>query len=106
MSDLPTPAPPDLCSEGGVWVVQGAGDLVLLGGVLHFCDQGSDGLVLLVGLTQRGLELTVGVDESLDLLDGVHNEHVHQVLASTIQPVVERLWRMIGMVLLALLFIF
>ena len=33
----------------------------------------------------------MSVDESLDLLDGVYDEHVHQVLAGAVQPVVERL---------------
>lgn len=82
---------PDLCSEGGVRVVQGSGDLVFLGSVLNLSDQGSDSLVLLVSLSQRGLELVVGIDQALDLLNGVYDEHVNKVFAGSIQPVVEGL---------------
>lgn len=82
---------PYLSSEGGVWVVEGAWYLVLLCSVLDLSDQGGDGLVLFVGLPEGGLELVVGIDEPLDLLNGVDDEHVHQVLTGTVQPVVKRL---------------
>jgi hypothetical protein len=45
----------------------------------------------LVGFRQSGLELSVGVDQALDLVQRVNDEHVHQVLAGTVQPVVEGL---------------
>jgi len=61
--------------------VLGADALSLLG-------QCVDGAVLLVGLGQRGLELLVGVDQALDLVDCVHDEHVHEVLSGSVQPVV------------------
>ena len=77
--------------EVGVWVDGGAGHVELLGEVFDLLDEGHDGLELLVGLAERGLELSVGVDQALDLVEGVHDEHVHQVLAGPVQPVVERL---------------
>ena len=40
----------------------------------------NDSSELLVGLPEGGLELGVGVDKPLDLLQGMHDEHVHQVL--------------------------
>ena len=77
--------------EVGVGVDGGAGDVELLGEVLDLLDERHDGLELLVGLAQRRLELAVRVDQPLDLVEGVHDEHVHQVLARPIQPVVEGL---------------
>ncbi len=77
--------------QTGVGVVQAAGHLVLAGDGLDLADQADDRLVLLVGLAQRRLELLVRVQQALDLLHGVHDEHVDQVLARTVQPVVERL---------------
>ena len=56
-------------------------------------DEADDGLELLVGFRKCGLELSVGVDQTLDLVQGVHDEHVDQVLAGSVQPVVERLQR-------------
>ena len=84
---------PYVSSEVGVWVDGGAGHVELLGKVLDLLDERHDGLELLVGLAQRGLELTVGVDQALDLVEGVHDEHVNQVLAGTVKPVVEWLER-------------
>lgn len=43
-------------------------------------------LVFLVSLSEGGLEASVSVHEAGDLLDGVHDEHVHQVLPGAIQP--------------------
>ncbi len=38
---------------------------------------------------QPCLELRMRVNQALDLVQGVDDEHVHQVLARTVQPVVE-----------------
>lgn len=62
---------------------------MLLNNAFNFSDEPHNALVLLVSLSQGGLEVGMSVDESLDLLHGVHDEHVHQVLASSVQPVVE-----------------
>merc|ERR1719209_1098300 len=65
-------------------------DLVrLLGELLAVVDEGDDGGELLVRLTQGCLELGMRVDQALDLLQGVDDEHVNQVLAGPVQPVVE-----------------
>lgn len=40
---------------------------------------------------QKHLEMWMSVNQSLDLLNGVNYEDVHQILSSTIKPVVE--WR-------------
>ena len=76
-------------SKSGVRVLQTAGYLVLLDSGLHLVHEADDGLVLLVGLAQRGLEARVRVQQAGDLLHGVHDEHVHEVLARAVQPVVE-----------------
>ena len=78
-------------SEIGVGIDGGARHAELLGEVLDLLDEGHDGLEFLVGLAERRLELSVGVDEALDLVHCVHNEHVHKVLAGAVQPVVEGL---------------
>lgn len=78
-----------VCRQGGVGVLQSSGYLVLLDNGLHFPDQADDALVLLVGLAEGGLEVRVRVDQPLDFLHGVHDEHVDEVLARAIQPVVE-----------------
>ena len=46
---------------------------------------------LLVGLAKGGLELAVGVDQALDLVQRVHDEQVDKVLAGSVEPVVEGL---------------
>ena len=80
-----------ISSEIGVGIDGGAGHAELLGKVLDLLDERHDGLELLVGLAERRLELAVGVDEALDLVHCVHDEHVHEILAGAVQPVVERL---------------
>ena len=86
------PAGTDVGGEAGVGVLQSAGDLVLTRQHLHLLHQVHHRVVLLVGLPERGLELLVRLDQALDLLHGVHDEHVDQVLTGAVQPVVERLW--------------
>lgn len=76
--------------QRGVRVLQAAGYLVLLDNGLHLANQVHNEVELLVGLAQRRLELIVRLDQALDLLHGVNDEHVHQILARAIQPVVER----------------
>ena len=80
-----------VASQVGVRVEGSSGDVELSGEVLDFVDEADDGLELLVGFRKCGLELSVGVDQTLDLVQGVHDEHVDQVLAGSVQPVVERL---------------
>ena len=63
---------------------------VLLTQALRLVGERVDGRELLVGLGQRGLELLVGVDQALDLVHAVHDEHVDEVLARALQPVVVR----------------
>lgn len=75
-----------MSGKRGVGVLQAARDLVLLDDGLDLVHEADDGLVLLVGLAQRGLEARVRVHQPRDLLDGVHYEHVHQVLAGAVQP--------------------
>ena len=82
-----------VASQVGVRVEGSSGDVELSGEVLDFVDEADDGLELLVGFRKSGLELSVGVDQTLDLVQGVHDEHVDQVLAGSVQPVVERLQR-------------
>ena len=77
--------------EVGVGVDVGSGNVVLLGKAFHLVNEGNDGLEFLVGLAQGGLELSVGIDQALDLVQGVHDEHVDQVLTGAIQPVVKGL---------------
>ena len=69
----------------------GSGHVVLPGKVLHVLDECDDGLELLVGLAQGRLELRVRVDQALDLVQSVHDEHVDKVLAGAVKPVVEGL---------------
>ncbi len=59
--------------------------------VFDLVNEADDGLELLVGLGEGGLELGVGVDQALDLIQSVNNEHIDQVLAGSVQPVVEGL---------------
>lgn len=51
--------------DGGVGVGSAQLDAVALGDLLHLCLDCLDGLTLLVGLGQGGLELFVGCDEAL-----------------------------------------
>merc|ERR1719447_927075 len=78
-----------LTGQVGVGVDGGAGHVVLLGELLSVMDEGDDGSELLVCLPEGGLELSVRIDQALDLLQGVDNEHVDQVLTGAVQPVVE-----------------
>ena len=52
-------------------------------------DEGDDRVELLVRLAQGRLELRVRVNQALDLVEGVDDEHVDQVLPGSVQPVVE-----------------
>lgn len=54
-----------LGGDGGVGVCAAQLDTVALGDLLHLSLDGLDGLALLVGLRQRGLELLVGCDQTL-----------------------------------------
>lgn len=72
-----------------VRILQSAGDLVLVHNALHFAYKSHDDIVLLVGFAEGGLELVMGVHEALDFLHGVDDEHVDQIFAGAIQPVVE-----------------
>lgn len=67
----------------------GARHVVLLGEALDLVDKRDDGLELLVGLAQGGLELGMSINQALDLLQGVHNKHVNQVLAGAVQPIIK-----------------
>ena len=78
-----------LAGQVSVGVDGGSWNVVLLGEVLAVLDEGDDGGELLVGLAKGRLELGVGIDQALDLLQSVHDEHVHQVLPRPVQPVVE-----------------
>lgn len=49
------------CGVGVVWW----GQVVLLGQAVHFLHQGDDRLEFLVCLTQSGLELLMGVNQTL-----------------------------------------
>lgn len=51
--------------DGGVGVCSAQFDAVALGDLLHLGLDGLDGLSLLVGLRQSGLELLVGCDQTL-----------------------------------------
>lgn len=77
--------------QAGVGVVQSAGDAVLFGDRFHLLNQSDDGLVFFVSLAEGGFELFVGVQQALDLLHRVDDEHVDQILTCSIEPVVERL---------------
>ncbi len=61
------------------------------GKVFDLVNEADDRLELLVGLREGGLELGVGVNQALDLVQSVNDEHVDQVFAGSIQPVVEGL---------------
>ncbi len=52
-------------------------------------NQRDDGVELLVSLAQGRLELRMRVNQALDLVECVHDEHVDKVLARAVQPVVE-----------------
>ena len=80
-----------LRGDCAIWVLHGAGDVVLLRETLHFLEDVHQGAVLGVGRAQRALELLVVVDQALRGLDCVHDKHVHQVFTRTVQPVVEGL---------------
>lgn len=75
-----------MSGKSSVWVLQSTRYLVLLHNRLDLVYQVHYSLVFLVGLSQSGLEAGVGVHQAGDLLDGVHDEHVHQVLACAVQP--------------------
>jgi len=68
---------------------------VLLGDGFDLADEADDGLIFLIRLAQGGFELLVGIQEPLDLLHRVDDEHVHQILARSVQPVVEWLFQII-----------
>merc|ERR1712018_1119381 len=78
-----------LAGQVSVWIDGGAGDVILLGKLLTVVDEGDDRGELLVRLTKGGLKLRVRVNQALDLLKSVDDEHVDQVLAGAVQPVVE-----------------
>merc|ERR1719186_2238023 len=78
-----------LAGQVGVWVDGGAGHVVLLSKLLAVVDKGDNGSELFVRLTESGLELSVRIDQALDLLQSVDDEHINQVLAGAVQPVVE-----------------
>uniref|UniRef100_A0A182JFR8 Uncharacterized protein n=1 Tax=Anopheles atroparvus TaxID=41427 RepID=A0A182JFR8_ANOAO len=85
------PLPADqIGRQGGVRVDQPTGHLLLLDDRLGITHQPDDDVELLVRLAERRLELIVRLDQALDLLHRVHDEHVHEILAGSIQPVVER----------------
>lgn len=78
-------------SQCSVRVLETAGYLVFLYGRFDVFDQPNDGVILFVGVRQSRLELPVSIDQPLDFLYSVYDEHVHQVFACSVQPVVERL---------------
>ena len=73
----------------GVRVDGSPGNVVLPREVLAIVDEGDDRVELLVRLAQGRLELRVRVNQALDLVEGVDDEHVDQVLPGSVQPVVE-----------------
>lgn len=78
-------------SQSSVRVLKTTGYLIFLYSWLDIFDQSNDGVVLFVGIWQSCLELSVSIYQSLDFLNGVYDEHVYKIFASSIQPVVERL---------------
>ena len=72
-----------------VWVDGRSGHVELLGDTIDLFDERHDRLELFVGLSQGRLELGMSVDQTLDLVESVNDEHVDQVLSSSVQPVVE-----------------
>ena len=80
-----------LSRKTGVWIVQATGDAVLTGNRLDLLNQTNDRLVFLVRLAERGFKLFVSIQQALDFFHRVNDKHVDQILACSIQPVVERL---------------
>ena len=78
-----------LCSETGVRIVNAARNTVLLGNGFNLQDQTDNRLIFFVGLTQSGFELLVSIQQSLDLLHRVDDEHIHQILSGSVQPVIK-----------------
>ena len=66
-----------LTCEIGVWIDGRARHVVLPRKVLTVVDERDDRVELLVRLAQRCLELRVRVNQALDLIQRVDNEHVH-----------------------------
>lgn len=62
---------------------------MLFGNRFDLSNEANNRLVLLIRFAESGFELLMGVEQALDLLHGVDDEHVHQVLAGSIEPVVE-----------------
>merc|ERR1719420_1903970 len=67
-----------LPSQVGVGVDGGAGNVVLLGEGFTLVDESDDGGELFVSLSQSGLELCVSINETVDLVQSVNNEHIDQ----------------------------
>lgn len=78
-----------LGSETSVGVVDSSRNAVLARDGFNLLNQADNRLVLLVRLAQRRFELFVSVQETLDLFHRVHDEHVDQIFASAVQPIVE-----------------
>lgn len=78
-------------SQSSVRVLKTTRYLIFLYSRLNIFDQSNDGIVLFVGIWQSCLELSVSINQSLYFLNGVYDEHVYKIFASSIQPVVERL---------------
>lgn len=95
-----------MSSKGSVRVLQPSRYLMLFNDSFHFPHEPHDALVLLIGLSQGRLyikqltsnlyvndrhyfEVRVGVDKSLDFLNGVYNENVNKIFPCSVQPVIK-----------------
>ena len=71
-------------SQIGVGVDISARNVVLLSKAFDLMNESNDSLELLVGLSKGSLELGMSINQALDLVQCVHDEHVHQVLAGAV----------------------
>lgn len=46
-------------------------------------------LILLVSFTESGLETSMSVHKTGDFFDGVHDEHIDEILAGSVQPLMK-----------------
>merc|ERR1719318_1389234 len=79
-----------LASEICIGVDGGTRDIVLFGKGFTFVNQGNNRGKLFVSFSKSSLELGMGINETLNFIKGVHNEHINKVLPCSIQPVIER----------------
>ena len=63
----------------------------LSGDLGSFSHEADDVVFFLLGLWERGLELLMSLDQALDLLNRVDDEHVLEIFFCSFHPVVE--WR-------------